>query len=1014
MAKLPDLATFSSRVGVEGPRAVGSYDLSPLARGNAAMTQGVETLGKGVQAVGNDVAAAAEANDRYSLAIAKASFNIDHSNLQDGLKHDQDYATLQPRYMEQAQALQTKWADTLSNPNLRARFNAETGQSIASTNSVVKDHAWTLEGNTKLADIEDRGKALSDAAIADPMNEAKFGTGLQNYGDMVDAMVAKGWLTPTQAAQKKDAWAHSAGVGVGLARADIDPTGALNEVRAAPGTPEQIDNRIMHVEGPGKDPRSSAVGGFIDQTWLDLVRAKRPDLAAGKSDADILALRADAGLRTEMTRAYREENSAALKAQGLPATPGNIYLAHFLGPGAATAVLKAPPGKPVADVLMDVYGDPRKVQRIIDANPKVLGGQLAGSVVNWANGRMGGAVPGGNHLYDWLDDNQRRQIAGYAQNKIDALQLDQQSTLKQRVEDTAAEAARTGYATNPVTQSEFVAAKGVVDGPKAYAEYQAGLKTAADISNLARMSMAEQDELLRSYEPKPGEGYAAAAERQDAIRKAIVAVRKERDADPATFAINRVPAVKAAFDNFSEISRDQAATPEAKSLAARDYVNKATERQLAAGVAPEDVKVVPAGYVDNLDKAFTSVATSEDPQARVGLIARVNQEKALWGDVWPKVMGQLPATTQPIVRAIAAGANPVAMSRLLSLPPKESPVAILKEQDEVTARNMMKATNAAMAPWRSTLVGPQQEAYFNGYNGLVQKLAALYIRDGNTSAETAATNAFNAVIGDRYEIRDTWRLPKDPKLKIDADAVQLGTLIARQELERGPRSEDSAAQAAAELKLTPQEQALYARHLTNLRGPGGVDNADGSRSTLYQSVVEHNGRFYNVPTVWNGKIEAEKFTRPSDGKVFDVPNATAKRNIESAGWDSFPSYATAKEADDRYEAMHKYMEQDTARYRDARAGSPFGSLRLQVNDLGVSDNEADSRRNFARNGVFVTSPNEDGLNIAYNTASSPGFVSDKDGKRILLTWDQLAKIGGSKEARDAAFIASINTAAPGL
>jgi hypothetical protein len=1003
MPKMPDLETFSSGVRVEGARPIASYDLSPIARGNAAMQAGIETLGKGLQTAGADIKAGLDSNEAYNYAIAKASFNIDHTKIQDGLKHDQDYPTLQPRYMEQTQAAQSRWAETLS-PRLRGRFNAETGQSIATGNSAIGDRAWSLEGNTKLADIDDRGKSLADAAIADPTNEGKFGAGLKDYGDMIDSMVAKGFLTPTQAAQKKDAWAHSAGVGVGLARADVDPQGALNEVRAMPGTPEQLDNRIMHIEGPGKDKRSSAVGGFIESTWLDLIREKRPELAAGKSDADILALRADAGLRNDMTKAYREANTASLKAGGIDPSPGNIYLSHFLGPGAAAAVIKANPNKPVADVLMDVYGDQKKVQKIIDANPEVLNGKLAGSVVNWAGGRMGGATPGGNHIYDWLDDNQRRQVASYAQNKLDANRLDQSSDLKQRVEDTAAEAARTGYATNPVSQSEFVATQGPVDGPKAYAQYQAGLKTAADISNLARMSQGQQDELLKSYEPQAGEGYAAGAERQDAIRKAIVAVRKERDADPATFAINRVPAVKAAFDNFSQIARDGTATPEAKSLAARDYINKTTERQIAAGVAPEDVKAVPAGYVDNLDKAFTQVATSEDPQARQGLIARVGAEKALWGDVWPKVMGQLPPTTQPIVRAIAAGANPVAMSRLLSLPPKESPVAILKEQDEVTARNMTKAVNGAMAPWRQTLIGPQQEAYYTGYNGLVSKLAALYVRDGQ-SAEAASDAAYKAVIGDRYSIRDTYAVPKDPH--IDADAVQLGTLIARGELERGPRSDDSAAQAATELKLTPQEQAFYARHLTNLRGPGGVDNADGSRSTLYQAVEEHNGRFYNVPTVWNGKIETDKFQGRSDGEVLEVPNATAKRNIESAGWDSFPSYATAKEADARYEAMHKYMEQDTVRYRDARAGSPFGSLRLQQNDLGVSDNEADSRRNYARNGVFVTSPNEDGLNIAYGTPSRPGFVSDKDGKRILLTWDQLANMGGGKEARDAAFTRAI-------
>ena len=119
------------------------------------------------------------------------------------------------------------------------------------------------------------------------------------------------------------------------------------------------------------------------------------------------------------------------------------------------------------------------------------------------------------------------------------------------------------------------------------------------------------------------------------------------------------------------------------------------------------------------------------------------------------------------------------------------------------------------------------------------------------------------------------------------------------------------------LDLNPQERALYQRHVRNLYGPDGVDHPDGARSTLYQSVEQHNGRFYNVPTVWGGKIEAEPYKTP-DGRVVDVPNATALANIEKHGWDNFPSYATPDEADARYEAMHHFMDQDTSQFLAGR------------------------------------------------------------------------------------------------
>lgn len=132
-----------------------------------------------------------------------------------------------------------------------------------------------------------------------------------------------------------------------------------------------------------------------------------------------------------------------------------------------------------------------------------------------------------------------------------------------------------------------------------------------------------------------------------------------------------------------------------------------------------------------------------------------------------------------------------------------------------------------------------------------------------------------------------------------------------------PQFPSSLPLAQSFLNLSPQETALYQMHLKNLTGPGGVDNADGSRSTLFQAVQEHSGKFYNIPTVWNGKIETEKYT-DANGKVWDVPNNTALSNVEKMGWDKFPSYGTPEEADKRYDDMHKYLEQDTRNYMATR------------------------------------------------------------------------------------------------
>ena len=102
------------------------------------------------------------------------------------------------------------------------------------------------------------------------------------------------------------------------------------------------------------------------------------------------------------------------------------------------------------------------------------------------------------------------------------------------------------------------------------------------------------------------------------------------------------------------------------------------------------------------------------------------------------------------------------------------------------------------------------------------------------------------------------------------------------------------------LKLTPQEKNLYNYHLQNLYGPGGVDNPDGSRSTVFNITAERNGKFYVLPAVWNGQI---------------LPADAAIGQAEQYGLDKFPSYSSEAAAEQRYQAMHDYMEKDVRQYQ---------------------------------------------------------------------------------------------------
>ena len=203
-------------------------------------------------------------------------------------------------------------------------------------------------------------------------------------------------------------------------------TGYAKSQQQAPttGVAGVVDRIIgKSVEGNGQNPSSTAVGTgqFIDGTWKQMVHTYRPDLEQGRTPEQVLALRSDpvlgASLGREMTQHYAEENAAKLSAQGLPVTPGTIYLAHFLGPADAANVLRADPAAPLVGVIQDSS---------IKSNPSVLKGKTAQDVINFVNNKMAGvsadpSAPAAATGQDQPLPPLRQSVADYARNNREAM-----------------------------------------------------------------------------------------------------------------------------------------------------------------------------------------------------------------------------------------------------------------------------------------------------------------------------------------------------------------------------------------------------------------------------------------------------------------------------------------------------------------------------------------------------------------------------------------------------------------
>jgi hypothetical protein len=175
------------------------------------------------------------------------------------------------------------------------------------------------------------------------------------------------------------------------------PPDSQREEAAGP-TIDAVVERIIGIESHGdpnaKNKRSSAtgLGQFLDETWLDMIRAHRPDLAKGRSQDEILELRRDAKVAREITARFTQRNVEMLRKRGLPVTPGTLYLAHFAGGAGALAILSAMENADAALVMATADATGRtKRENIIMANPFLERFTVA-DLRNWADRKM--RIPG--------------------------------------------------------------------------------------------------------------------------------------------------------------------------------------------------------------------------------------------------------------------------------------------------------------------------------------------------------------------------------------------------------------------------------------------------------------------------------------------------------------------------------------------------------------------------------------------------------------------------------------------
>lgn len=86
-------------------------------------------------------------------------------------------------------------------------------------------------------------------------------------------------------------------------------------------------------EGTGQNKESTAngVGQLLDSTFLSTVAAHRPELMVGRTPDQIVALKNDPTIATQMFKLHTADNAAALTKAGIPVTPTTLDGMHWFG-----------------------------------------------------------------------------------------------------------------------------------------------------------------------------------------------------------------------------------------------------------------------------------------------------------------------------------------------------------------------------------------------------------------------------------------------------------------------------------------------------------------------------------------------------------------------------------------------------------------------------------------------------------------------------------------------------------
>ena len=310
------------------------------------------------------------------------------SNISDNLAMMPDPALQQFAQMHKTDPYMVSLALSESNRRKKLRTAAQ-GQAAAMPQPRVVDAAIQGMQPAPVAQTQ-LPENQGIAQIAAPNIQRLADGGIAGYEDDEEGMATGGMGGMFNFAQQSEPVVRMSGGGIpGYKNGDkvVDYRQAIIDEAKRQGVPPEVALQISGVESnfdpkakpidpkTGK-PRSSATSFFqvIDETFKNL---------GGKAEK-----RTDPMENIRVGVKALAQNQAALTKQlGRAPEASELYTTHFLGTPTGAKLLSADPSTPISAFLDKA--DPKNKEKILTANPEVLGGKkTVGDVLAWTQKKM--------------------------------------------------------------------------------------------------------------------------------------------------------------------------------------------------------------------------------------------------------------------------------------------------------------------------------------------------------------------------------------------------------------------------------------------------------------------------------------------------------------------------------------------------------------------------------------------------------------------------------------------------